>query len=136
MSAHSSCSQEYIDWLKSDPRFKEVVFKIHHYPEHTFPRICVKHRKQIVALDAEVDLSLSGEHVAPKKWAEMLENRDEHTLVIDVRNGYESAIGHFEGAVLPSLETFREFPQSPGSQSPARSKIYQGDDVLHGRDSV
>lgn len=31
-------------------------------------------------------------------------------LVLDVRNQYEWEIGHFEGAVLPPLNTFREFP--------------------------
>ena len=40
----------------------------------------------------------------------MLENRDCATLLLDVRNDYESEIGHFEGAERPKLTKFREFP--------------------------
>ena len=40
----------------------------------------------------------------------MLEKKDENTLLLDVRNDYESAIGHFEGAERPPIKTFREFP--------------------------
>ena len=36
---------------------------------------------------------------------------DPDTLVIDTRNSYETAIGSFEGAIEPSTESFRDFPQ-------------------------
>ena len=88
-----------------------MVFKTHYYTEHVFPRQTVKYRQQIVALDEEVEMALTGEHLSPRAWSEMLEARDENTLVLDVRNAYEWEIGHFEGAALPTLETFREFPQ-------------------------
>ncbi len=111
MSASVEASQEYQDWLKADPRFKRVVFKSLSHPEHVFPRATVKYRKQLVAVDEEVDLALTGEHLSPEKWKEMLRNRDENTLLLDVRNDYEWEIGHFEGAELPDLECFRQFPQ-------------------------
>ena len=41
----------------------------------------------------------------------MIEQRDENTLILDIRNDYEWEIGHFDGAELPKLETFREFPK-------------------------
>lgn len=111
MSASVEASETYQQWLKSDPRFREVVFKLHSHPEHVFPRATVKYRKQLVAIDEKVDLALTGEHVLPEKWKEMLQNRDEKTLLLDVRNDYEWEIGHFEGAELPQLESFRKFPQ-------------------------
>ena len=111
MSASEEESKNYQDWLKSDPRFERVTFKIHTHDEHAFPRATVKFREQLVAMDEKVDLSLTGEHISPEKWKEMLQNRDENTLLLDVRNDYEWEIGHFEGAKLPKLETFREFPQ-------------------------
>lgn len=111
MSASKEASEEYQKWLKEDPRFEKVLFKIHTYPEHVFPRATVKYRKQIVAMDEPVDMALTGEHVSPEKWKEMLKNRDENTVLIDTRNDYEWAIGHFEGAELPVLDQFREFPQ-------------------------
>lgn len=110
MSLAASDVETYVDWLKEDPRFADVMIKIDPYHCHAFPRVAVKARKQLVALDLLPDLAHSGEHIAPEKWKKMLEERDENTIVIDVRNGYESEIGHFEGAQRPPLKTFREFP--------------------------
>ena len=111
MSAFSPHADEYIAWMRSDPRFRDVPYKIHRASEHAFPKATIKYRKQLVAIDCEVDFSLTGEHVSPEKWREMLDERDENTVVIDVRNQYEWEVGHFEGADLPPFETFREFPQ-------------------------
>jgi UPF0176 protein len=111
MSASAAASEAYQNWLKSDPRFSQVIFKTHFFQTHAFPRLTVKYRKQLVAVDTPVDMSLQGEHVSPQKWKEMLEHKDEHTLVIDTRNDYEWVIGHFEGSELPPLETFRQFPK-------------------------
>jgi UPF0176 protein len=110
MSAIAQDAQDYMDWLKSDERFAKIEFKIHFYHENVFARMTVKVRKQLVALDAPVDMNLTGERVSPQKWREMLEQKDEETLLLDVRNDYEWEIGHFEGSELPKLEKFREFP--------------------------
>ncbi len=110
MSASSEAAKAYMQWLKEDPRFRDLVFKSHTYHEHVFPRATVKYRKQLVALDEPADMALTGEHVSPEQWKKMIEERDEHTLLLDVRNDYEWEIGHFEGAELPTLENFREFP--------------------------
>lgn len=111
MSASDQAAEEYMQWLKSDPRFADVEFKLTECDEHAFAKTTVKVRKEIVAMEAPYDLELGGEHVDAEQWAKMLEERDENTLVLDVRNDYESAIGHFEGAHCPKLKTFREFPK-------------------------
>src|SRR3989344_1499919 len=127
MSGLAAQAQEYMDWLRSDPRFSTVSFKIHLHPEHAFPKATIKYRKQLVAIDCEVDLSLRGESVRSDQWKKMLEARDEDTLVLDVRNDYEWKVGHFEGAELPALETFREFPQYAKqlkeSRDPKKTKV-------------
>ena len=33
---------------------------------------------------------------------------DKNTLVLDMRNHYESEIGHFKGAICPDVDTFRD----------------------------
>jgi UPF0176 protein len=33
---------------------------------------------------------------------------DPDTIVVDMRNHYESEVGHFEGAITPDVDTFRE----------------------------
>lgn len=103
--------EAYIDWLKSDARFSDVLFKVDPHPEHVFPRLTIKSRKQLVALDRRPNLRNRGEHLHPEKWKEMLEQRDPTTLLIDVRNRYESEVGHFEGAECPQLDSFRAFPR-------------------------
>ena len=109
MSGVENDAKGYIEWLHSDLRFKDVKFKIHTYHENVFPRMTVKYRQQIVALDKDIDPSQGGEHVSPKKWREMLEN-DEKYLILDVRNDYEGVVGHFKGAVVPDRSIFRDFP--------------------------
>ncbi len=104
-------AQKYIDWMHEDSRFADLEFKIHSYHDQAYPRATVKYRPQIVALDAKVDIAMTGEHVSPEQWKEMLEEKDEDTILIDVRNDYEWELGHFEGAVLPNLDQFREFPE-------------------------
>lgn len=99
----------YIHWLRSQPLYASIEFKIHRSPENVFPRMTVKYRKQLVAFDTPVDLQNRGAYVTPQEWKTMLEKGE--YLMIDVRNDYESKVGHFKGAELPPCSTFREFPK-------------------------
>lgn len=109
-SASAEHAEEYMAWMRKDPRFQGISFKLHEASEHVFPKMTVKYREQLVAIDCEVDFGLRGEPVSPEQWKKMLEERGDETVVLDVRNDYEWKIGHFEGSELPPLETFREFP--------------------------
>lgn len=111
MSAERSHAEEYIAWLKGDDRFRSVDIKIHQSREHVFPKATVKVKEQLVALDCNADPKEGGVHVPASEWKKMLEERDEKTIVLDVRNDYEWVIGHFEGALKPQLDTFRKFPE-------------------------
>ena len=74
-----------------------------------FLKLKVKVRDKIVAdgLDSnEYNLDKNGVHVNAEKFNELLDNND--TITIDMRNHYESEIGHFKGAKLPDVDTFRE----------------------------
>lgn len=108
LSAACEDAKIYMEWMHSRPEFQNLHFKVHEHYEQAFPRLSIKYRKQLVAIDQEVDISVTGEHVSPKKWKEMLES-SERPLLLDVRNDYESKVGHFEGATLPACNTFREF---------------------------
>lgn len=110
MSAEEHDAHAYMAWMHQSPFFHDVFFKIDPYHEHAFPKLTIKYRKQLVALDAEADLELSGEHVSPERWKEMLEN-DHERVLLDVRNDYEWKVGRFEGAEVPPCNTFREFQQ-------------------------
>ncbi|GER50872.1 rhodanese/Cell cycle control phosphatasesuperfamily protein [Striga asiatica] len=49
-----------------------------------------------------------GTYVSPKEWNELISDPD--TVVIDVRNDYETRIGKFKRAVDPCTTAFRDFP--------------------------
>jgi len=75
----------------------------------SFLKLVVKVREQIVAdglQPEDYDVTDVGAHLTAKDWNEAIEKHD--PVVVDMRNHYESEIGHFEGAVLPEAETFRE----------------------------
>lgn len=101
----------YVDWIYADERFREAEIKLHEWPEHAFAKLTVKVRKELVAVDRKIDLSKRGTYLSPSEWKAKLDAQDKETILIDVRNNYESDVGYFEGAILPDLETFRGFPE-------------------------
>lgn len=106
MSTHESIQPE--GWILE--QFPNADIKVHMYDEHPFARLQIKYREQLVALDLKVDMSHRATHVSAREWAEMLDEEDPKTLVLDVRNEYEWEVGHFKGALEPKMDTFREFP--------------------------
>ena len=79
------------------------------HDDFAFLKLKIKLRKNIVAdgLDsASIDLNNNGKHLNAKDFNSMIESPE--TLLVDMRNHYESEVGHFEGAILPETVTFKE----------------------------
>ena len=77
--------------------------------DHSFLKLTIKVRNKIVAdglSDDLLDVTNIGIHLKANEFNKLLENPD--TIVVDMRNHYESEIGHFVGAITPDVETFRE----------------------------
>ncbi|GAA0872811.1 rhodanese-related sulfurtransferase [Gangjinia marincola] len=75
----------------------------------SFLKLKVKVRHKIVAdglEDESFDVTNKGIHVTAEKFNELAE--DDHTIIVDMRNHYESEIGHFQGAITPDVDTFRD----------------------------
>lgn len=75
----------------------------------SFYKLTIKVRSKIVAdglNDNTFDTTNVGTHLSPIEFHEELSNPD--NIVIDMRNHYESEVGHFENAVCPDVDTFRE----------------------------
>jgi UPF0176 protein len=75
----------------------------------SFLKLKVKIRNKIVAdglSENSFDLSNNGIHVNASEFNTLIENPN--TLLVDMRNHYESEIGHFNGAILPDVDSFRE----------------------------
>ena len=99
-----------LDYLRSEPRFAGLAHKESLAAGVPFHRMKVKLKQEIVSLGiAGVDPEhLTGEYVKPEDWNAEISRPD--TLVLDVRNEYETGIGGFRNAVAPDTGTFREFP--------------------------
>ena len=75
----------------------------------SFLKLKVKVRHKIVAdglNDETFDVTNKGVHVGAKRFNELIE--DPNTVLVDMRNHYESEIGHFKGAITPDVDTFRD----------------------------
>ncbi len=79
------------------------------HDDHSFLKLTIKVRDKIVAdglNDETFDVTNKGIHLKAQEFNNLLE--DPNTIVVDFRNHYESEVGHFEGAITPDVETFRE----------------------------
>ena len=69
----------------------------------------IKVRNKIVAdglNDASFDVTNKGIHLKAQEFNAIIE--DPNTVLVDMRNHYESEIGHFKGAITPDVDTFRD----------------------------
>lgn len=75
----------------------------------SFFTLAIKVRNKIVAdgiEDPAFNPSDTGTHLNAQNWNQL--SGDPDTIVVDMRNHYESEIGHFENAITPDVATFRE----------------------------
>lgn len=75
----------------------------------SFFALRLKVRAKIVAdgiEDPDFDPSNTGKYLSAEEFNAKM--ADPNTVVVDMRNHYESEVGHFEGAILPDVDTFRE----------------------------
>lgn len=75
----------------------------------SFYKLIVRQKNRILADgldDDSYDVTNVGKHLTALEFHELASK--EETLVIDMRNRYESEIGHFENAVCPEADTFRD----------------------------
>ena len=75
----------------------------------SFLKLKIKIRDKIVAdglNDDTFDVTDIGTHLKAKDFNEIIEK--DNTVLIDMRNHYESEIGHFKGAWTPDVDTFRD----------------------------
>ncbi len=79
------------------------------HENHSFLKLTVKVRDKIVAdglEDETFDVTNIGIHLKAREFNDLLE--DPNTIVVDMRNHYESEIGHFTSAIKTDVDTFRE----------------------------
>lgn len=97
-------------YLDTYPFMKDIRLNVAvEHDNKSFLKLTIKVREKIVAdglNDDTFDVTDIGVHLKAREFHEMM--ADPNTVVLDMRNHYESEVGHFEGAVTPDVTTFRE----------------------------
>ena len=75
----------------------------------SFLKLKVKVRNKILAdglSDDTFDVTNKGVHLNAQRFNKLVDDPD--TILVDMRNHYESEIGHFKNAITPDVDTFRD----------------------------
>ncbi len=110
LSVPASCFDEFKAMLDNISFLENVRLNIAVDQDNkSFLKLKIKIRSKIVAdglEDSEFDVTQCGIHVDAQSFNDLISRPD--TLLVDMRNHYESEIGHFEGAITPDVDTFRD----------------------------
>lgn len=110
--------KRYIKATKQYPGLKDTIFKWSEGTRDHFPKLSVRARREIVAFDAADELKVDergvvggGQHLKPEQVHRLVETRGDEVIFFDGRNKWEAAVGRFKNAVVPDIETSRDFIQ-------------------------
>ncbi|WP_139415512.1 rhodanese-related sulfurtransferase [Agromyces laixinhei] len=115
--------KRYVRKTREYPAFKHIDFKWsegtgldEHGASADFPKLSVKVRDEIVSFGAPGELAVDrrgvvggGTKLSPEALHELVAERGDDVVFFDGRNALEASIGRFAGAVLPDVETTRDF---------------------------
>ena len=75
-----------------------------------FKRLKIKCRERLLPLKGNFDpVEFRGIHLDHADWNELI--TDPNTIVIDVRNDYETEIGSFKNSLIPNMANLTELPE-------------------------
>ena len=98
-------------WNKTQSELQGVPYKIavSEADAPSFYKLIIKVKDKIVADgldDDSFDPSNTGAYLTAREMNEYID--DPEAIVVDMRNAYESEVGHFDTAITPDVDTFRE----------------------------
>jgi len=92
-------------YLNSHYELKDMEIKFAMDKQISFLKLIVRLKKEIVAYkisENDYDMRVTGKHLNAKKFNDMIEL--DNTVVVDMRNHYESEVGRFENAICPDVD--------------------------------
>lgn len=108
--------KQYVKTTRRYPGFERIDVKWSDGTGRDFPRLSVKVRPELVSFGAADELKVDehgvvggGERLSPQALHDLVDARGDEVVMLDGRNAFEAAIGRFRGAVVPDVETTREF---------------------------
>ena len=108
--------KKYVKKTKEFPGFGKIDFKWSDGDGNNFPRLKVRVRDEIVTFGAPDELKVDkhgviggGIHLKPEEVNALVEARGDDVVFFDGRNAFEAKIGKFRNAIVPDVETTRDF---------------------------
>ena len=108
--------KNYVKEMNLHPSFKGTQYKWSAGEADDFPRLSVKVKDEIVNFGAADELKVDekgvvggGKHLKPAALHKLLEEKGEDVIFYDGRNAYEAQIGKFKDAIVPDVDTSRDF---------------------------
>ncbi|MCS7072857.1 MAG: rhodanese-related sulfurtransferase [Bacteroidia bacterium] len=109
-----SDTEVYMETMKKHPLFHGIEFKVDQYHQHTFNKLHVRIKNEIVHLgqaNQEIDpLTETGKYIEPHEFLRALKEGSEDVVILDARSRYEYELGKFKNAITFDIENFRELP--------------------------
>lgn len=105
--------EAYKKAMSEHPYFGDIDFKESEGGADHFPRLMIKVKNEVVRMGVDpsiVSHKDAGKHLTPEEVHQLLSNKPENLVILDGRNNYEARVGLFQDAIVPDIETFREFP--------------------------
>jgi UPF0176 protein len=107
--------KKYVKETKAYALFKGTQFKWSDGSREDFPKLSVKVRDEIVSFGTPEELEVDeqgvvggGKHLKPADVHKLVAERDD-VVFFDGRNAHEAAIGKFKNAVVPDVQTSKDF---------------------------
>ena len=108
--------KRYVKITKEYPGFRKIDFKWSTGKANDFPKLKVRVRDEIVTFGAPGELKVDedgvvggGQHLTPEQVNELVAQRGDDVAFFDGRNAFEAKIGKFKNAIVPDVETTRDF---------------------------
>ena len=108
-------TEEFVAELLKDVRLQDMSVKRSKGTGNTFPKLSVKVRDEIVGTHFPKEKANPRVRTAPHLTPEVMKEwheKNEDFVIIDMRNDYEYAGGHFKGSVNPGLANSRDLPEA------------------------
>ncbi|MDB5934034.1 MAG: sulfurtransferase [Massilia sp.] len=107
----------FLAWLRSDPRFADIVVKESYSEEQSHKRMLVKIKKEIITMRMPLIKPELGRApaVAPttlKRWLDQgHDDNGKPVVMVDTRNAFEVDVGTFDNTIDYRIAKFTEFPE-------------------------
>ena len=108
--------KKYVSKTRKYKSFKKIAFKWSDGTGNDFPRLRIVVKDELVSFGNPDEIKVNengviggGVHLRPEQVQELVAERGDDVIFFDGRNSYEAKIGKFKNAVVPDVESTRDF---------------------------